>query len=122
MQWTALKQIYDNKKMALESINPIVIHPTISRTKKIIVWLFIIFVLGIIGFGIYFAYKKFFTKPRIVLNPPLTTEQFTNIITGIEKLDADITLEKRSTILMTDTSLDSNPEPIIKPDLIKTKK
>ncbi len=93
MQWTALKQIYDNKKLALENINPMVVHPTISRTKKIIVWLFIIFVLGIIGFGIYFGYKKFFTKPRIVLNPPLTTEQVAGIITGIEAVDAGITFD-----------------------------
>ncbi len=115
MQWTALKQIYDNKKLALENINPMVTHPTISRTKKIIVWLVIIICIALLGTGIYIGYTKFFKKPQPVLNPPLTQEQFTNILLELEKQDSYITPDVRSRLLLTDPSVTSPAPSVTKP-------
>lgn len=111
MQWTALKQIYDNKKQSLESMNPLMVNPSISKPKKVIVWIVTIGSIGLIGMGIYFAYIKFFKKPKPLLNPPLTQEQFMNILLELEQQDSYITPDVRSRLLLTDPSINPAPEP-----------
>ena len=112
MQWTALKQIYDNKKQSLESMNPLMNNPTISKPKKIIVWLVTIGIIGLISMGMYIGYIKLFKKQKPPINPPLTQEQFTNILLELEKQDAYITPDVRSRLLLTDPSLTPPPETV----------